>query len=215
MDIIERYLPYKVLLFLCVSLLVLFGVVFSFTNFDNRKESVLDCPTITEEKEETSIAKIKVDIKGYVKKPGVYELVDTAIVNDLIKLAGGIKSGGTTDNINLSKILKNEDVVVILSKKELKEQNTKPISSTTFENRTDLSEQQSSGVLPSDAAPKKVSLNQATKEELMTLSGIGESKALLIIEYRKKTPFQNITDIMNVSGIGESIYEKIKDNITI
>ena len=49
----------------------------------------------------------------------------------------------------------------------------------------------------------------------MTLNGIGESKALAIIEYRALTPFKEITEIMNVSGIGESVYEKIKDSITV
>ena len=49
----------------------------------------------------------------------------------------------------------------------------------------------------------------------MTLSGIGEAKALSIIEYRTKTPFKDIAEIMNISGIGESVYEKIKDYITV
>ena len=62
---------------------------------------------------------------------------------------------------------------------------------------------------------KKISLNTATKDELMTLSGIGESKALAIIEYRSNKLFESIEEITNVSGIGKSLYEKIKDNITL
>ena len=62
----------------------------------------------------------------------------------------------------------------------------------------------------------KVSLNNATLEELMTLSGIGESKAKAIIKYREEeNVFKSIEDIMNISGIGTSLFEKIKDNITI
>ena len=61
----------------------------------------------------------------------------------------------------------------------------------------------------------KVSLNKATKEELMTLKGIGESKAKLIIEYREKTPFKSIEELLNVKGIGKTMFEKIKDNISI
>ena len=62
----------------------------------------------------------------------------------------------------------------------------------------------------------KVSINTASKEELMTLSGIGEAKAGAIIEYREKNGnFASIEDIKNVSGIGDAIFEKIKDNITI
>ena len=62
----------------------------------------------------------------------------------------------------------------------------------------------------------KLSINEASKEELMTLNGIGESKALSIIEYRNTNgSFKNIEEIKNVSGIGDAAYEKIKDNITV
>ena len=49
----------------------------------------------------------------------------------------------------------------------------------------------------------------------MTLNGIGESKADAIIAYREETPFESIEDIKNVSGIGDSIFEDIKDHITV
>ena len=65
-------------------------------------------------------------------------------------------------------------------------------------------------------AISKISLNNATISELMTLSGIGESKAKAIIEYREKNNgFKSIEELKNVSGIGNSTYEKIKDKITI
>ena len=62
---------------------------------------------------------------------------------------------------------------------------------------------------------KLVNINTATKEELMTLNSIGEAKALKIIEYRNKNKFEKTEDILNVSGIGNSIFEKIKNNITV
>ena len=62
----------------------------------------------------------------------------------------------------------------------------------------------------------KVNINMATKEELMTLSGIGESKADSIIQYREQQgKFQNIEDIMNISGIKDGLFQKIKDYITV
>ena len=61
----------------------------------------------------------------------------------------------------------------------------------------------------------KISINSATKEELMTLPGIGEKTALKIIEYRKAQAFKSIEDIKNVKGIGDKKYEKIKDLIVI
>lgn len=60
-----------------------------------------------------------------------------------------------------------------------------------------------------------ININTATKEELLTLTGIGESKADAIITYREKTPFTKVEDIKNVAGIGESVYEEIKNNITV
>ena len=68
----------------------------------------------------------------------------------------------------------------------------------------------------SSSSNTKISLNHATKEELLTLTGIGESKANLIIEYRNQNGgFKTIEEIKNVKGIGDKMFEKIKDNITI
>lgn len=62
----------------------------------------------------------------------------------------------------------------------------------------------------------KISINTATKEELMTLTGIGESKAKDIVDYREKNgPFKTIEELMKVNGIGENIFAQIKENITI
>ena len=62
---------------------------------------------------------------------------------------------------------------------------------------------------------KKVNINKASKEELTTLTGIGDSIASRIISYREKTPFTSIEELKKISGIGEKVYEKIKDFITV
>lgn len=55
-----------------------------------------------------------------------------------------------------------------------------------------------------------ISLNNATKEQLMTIKGIGDKTADKIIEYRQKTPLYNLEDITNISGIGEKTYLRIR-----
>lgn len=220
MDFILKYLQGKIFLFGLIILLG-FANVFSVFYFLNREEKMEpcvceECPIVSAEEKKVS-SKIKVDLKGYVKKPGVYEVENETIVNDLIKLAGGLKTNATTENINLSKKLKDEDVVIILSKTELKKQQQSSTVLPTGSTSTNVKSESSAPTTSTSVenANRKVCLNTASKEELMTLTGIGESKALAIIEYRTNTSFKDITEIMNVSGIGESVYEKIKDSITV
>ena len=158
---------------------------------------------------------IKIDIKGEVKKPGVYEVAEDMNVNDAIKIAGGLKKGASTDNINLSKTLKNE-MVIIISKK-LKENIKNAIKNDALPSSSEVIGE----IKNSDAnniqndSNKLISLNKGSLDELMTIPGIGEQKAKQIIEYRNSNEFTSIEDIKNVSGIGESLFEKIKDYITI
>ena len=174
--------------------------------------------------------KIKVDIKGYVKKPGVYELTDGSIINDVITLAGGLKANASTDNLNLSKKLTDEMVIIVYSQSEVSKM-TKPVSTTSCtcptENITDCTKDKASVVEKSDAktesnlsssdanSNKKLNLNQATLAELMTVSGIGEAKAKSIIAYREEKAFTSIDELKNISGIGDKLFEQIKDYFTI
>ncbi len=199
---------YYILIGIIVALII---GVFSITNMYQEK----DTPSISLVEEETTIVEesintFYVDIKGSVNKPGVYKVDDQMIVNDLIKLAGGLTKNAYTKNINLATKLKEGMVVYVYSKNEL----TNTTSTTTilndayysYEPTTTSSEVKVSG---------KVNINTATKEELMTVSGIGESKAIAIIDYRKNNKFNSIEDIKNVSGIGESLFAKIKEYITV
>lgn len=70
-------------------------------------------------------------------------------------------------------------------------------------------------VVPKQTETKKISLNSATLEELDTLKGIGPAVAKRIIEYRSAEPFRSIEEIKNVKGIGDKLFEKIKDSIAL
>ncbi|MFU2157681.1 helix-hairpin-helix domain-containing protein [Caldisericum sp. AR60] len=145
--------------------------------------------------QELSPQKIKVYVTGEVKHPDVYELQENSIIKDAITLAGGVTENADLIAINLAKKLTDGEEVIVPAK----------------ENSTS-----NSTVSASNAKTGKININSATKEELMTLPGIGEVKANAIIDYRTKNgPFKSIHDIVNVSGIGEKTFEKIKDLITV
>jgi len=196
-------------------------------NIEVREEQVqkvsVNDSKINEKIEEEKL--ISVDVKGAVKKAGVYSLKEGSIVNDVLKLAG-LKSNATTKNINLSKKLINEMVIVIYTKSELKRLNEVSIADCVS-TEVDISNCEGSSVIVPNGSNTTsqssnnqdtafINLNKANKEQLMTLTGIGESKALAIIKYREdNNGFKSIEEVMNVSGIGEALYNKIKDSITV
>lgn len=165
---------------------------------------------------------IKVDVKGAVLNPGVYELPDESRVSDAILKAGGLRSDADTSMINLGKKLVDEMVLIIYTQEEiekLKKGNTiiqyidKECVCPSIKNDGCIEEEKTES---NHNTSSKISINHATLKELMTLDGIGESKAKAIIEYRGTNgPFQSLSDLTKVSGIGASTYEKIKDQITL
>ena len=167
--------------------------------------------------------KYMVDIKGEVQTPGIYELESSSRVIDVINEAGGLTENADTTVINLSKKISDEMVIIIYSKWQVEHwKETKEQGKYLQEQCISQKEEQAKNDACIDdteentnSTPSIININTATKEELMTLTGIGESKAEAIISYREKTAFTKIEDIKNVSGIGDSIYEDIKNNITV
>ncbi len=197
---------------------------------DASAEEAFQCPVETldmseYEDEEEDSDKIRVDIKGAVRNPGVYELETGSVVNDLIKVSGGLMSNADTSNLNLSKKLANEMVIIVYTKDEVKEMKQNDtlgdanITDELNENSSIIggsSETSTSKKITSSKTNGKVNLNTASKEELETLNGIGSSKAESIIQYRSTCgAFRTIEDIKNISGIGDALYAKIKDYITV
>lgn len=170
-----------------------------------------------EAKKETKLDyDIYVDIKGEIINPGVYKLSKGTRVNELIKIAGGLKRGADTSYINLSKILKDEEVVVIYNVNVLRKEEQKARDRLI----NDLCKERIKNdacILDKDISKtnKVVNINTASKEELMTLKGVGEAMAQKIIDYRSKNKFTNKEDLKKVSGIGDAFFDKIKENITI
>lgn len=207
--------------YIIAAVIVLVIVVFSYVFMLDKKEvvaeSVLTDSITSKEPEKESDTFIYVDIKGSVKKPGVYKVSSESIVNDVITLAGGFTKNAYTKNINLSKKVKDEMVIYIFSKNEMTTKETISIKNDTIVTTEVINYDNciKNEVTEEDTNSSLVNINTASKEELMSISGIGSSKADLIITYRQNTPFTKIEDIMNVSGIGENLFEKIKKYITV
>lgn len=191
------------------------------------KSSLLSEPMIEEECADAFF----VEIKGAVKKPGVYKVNNDNIINDVVNMAGGFNKKAYTKNINLSRKVSPELVIYVFTETEYKKANTKVVQNICDCSTYDISNCTNNSVSEivssnkdtsfsddneDDTKGKLININSALKEELMTLSGIGEAKANDIIEHRNtKGQFKNIEDIKNVSGIGDSLFEKIKNNITV
>lgn len=204
---------------LCILLVTLLGIFYIISFFFNKE--TIEADTIVEEnvvaEVKETVERIKIDIKGAIKNPGVYEVSDDARVMDVINLAGGLKKNANTDYLNLAKLVEDEMIIWIYTDNEIKKFEESNIKYEYVEKECNCPDVSNSACIDTSDSKidGKVNINTATLEELMTLTGIGESKALSIIEYREKTPFTSIEDIKNVSGIGDSAFEKIKDNITI
>lgn len=158
-----------------------------------------------DQKEDTERAReteIYVHVCGCVKKPGVYRLHFGARTQEAIDAAGGFSEKANQTAWNLAEVLQDGMQVYIPSKDEAKEA---------------LNEEQSLGKdLSASQKEDTVNINTASKEELMTLPGIGESRADAVIACREeKGSFTSIEGIKDAAGIGDGIFNRIKDLITV
>lgn len=172
--------------------------------FENGKEDKLpsqDSVNMSKQMESKLEDKtIVVEIKGQVKKPDVYTIDENSIINDLIDLAGGVTENADLSNINRAKKLQNHEMIYIADKNDINNDYTQ---ATNMEN----------GSMDNEIL---VDINTATTDKLKTLNGIGDSKAKSIIEYREQNGgFKSIEEIKNVTGIGDKMFEKIKESITV
>lgn len=217
----------NIVLTLVFIIISLFVIGWSIKEEPEEKEIVKKDNIIKDEKKESKQEenlKIKVDIKGEIVNPGVYELTNKNNVIDVINMAGGLTDKSDTSNINLSKKLEDEMVIIVYSKQEIinmkeKEKiicppcNNACIKETDEKSKIDITENKNNEI---NEKNEKININTANNEDLQKLNGIGKAKADAIIDYRTKNGnFKQIEDIKNVQGIGDSAFEKIKDNITV
>ncbi len=232
---------YKYALITCLIIAILLtGVIMkrnlvSASQEEKTSEKFPIINTKEEVKEEDKTIKY-VEIKGAVYAPGVYPISDNARVTDIVKVSGGLTDEADTTLINMSRKLEDEDVIIIYTKEEVasaseklepivkvidkecicpKVTNDACLKDTNDEKDSGTSSSSNDNSTITDDKKGLVNINTASVEELMTLTGIGESKAKAIIEYRTQNGnFKTPEDITNVKGIGEAVYAKIKAYIT-
>lgn len=168
---------------------------------DLQEEHTKSADTTEEKKQQTEqVTEIYVQIDGAVKKPGVYTFSEESRVYELIEAAGGLLPEAYDLGINQAKRLADGEKIYVYTKEEI-------------ENGAGTTDTQNPRGQTDDG---KVNINTASVEELMTLSGIGETRAKDIIAYRNAHgAFSLPEDLKNVSGIGDSTYNKIADAIIV
>ena len=186
----------KLIIIIVIMILAGLGFYKSNNSDDEVDQNLLQFANTNIEETANNPKEIYVHIDGEVINPGLYKLTTNDRVNDLLVIAGGATDKASLKDINLAKRLEDEMKIYIPSKDE------------NLSN--EVSDQ--SGISSSSG---KVNINTATRDELKTLPGIGDSRADEIIRYRENTGFSKIEDIKNISGIGDKTYEKLKELISV
>lgn len=230
MKTIKKNLKWITIVIVVIIVIIAFYIKCTLLTNNNKEsspeENKILIEEVTETKEETvQPTLVYVDIKGAIQNPGVYEIEENKKVIDVVQLAGGLTEQADTSMVNLAKKVSNEMVIIIYTMEEVKKALAQESIAKIVDNQcicpkinndACLEQNTETSETTVDNEDQKININTATIDELLTLSGIGESKAKAIIEYREANGnFQKIEDIMEVPGIGEALYEKIKANITI
>lgn len=197
----------KTIIFIILIIIILIGKnIYNSTQKYNNNVDVNQV-VVNETKDEKEIEEkiIAVHITGAIKKAGVIRIEENSRIEDVIEKAGGLTEDADITNVNLAFIV--EDGVKIR------------IPSTNDKDEIDIvTESSGSEVIDGNDETSNglININKASQAELETLNGIGPSLALKIIEYREQNgKFKTISDIKNVSGIGENKFNNIRDFIDV
>ena len=217
-DLIEKAKQYKIAL----SLGLLGAIVAGFLLLQGRDQGGTDVQQLTEQtsssssymneksnksneisQTETEDQLVTVDVKGAVKKPGVYQLQSNSRVHDALEKAGGLTDEADLKSVNQAQKLSDEAVVYVAKVGE----NAVDVTASTPTSATSGTGQIKSAL---------VNLNTATEADFQTISGIGQKRAQDIIAYREANGrFKSVDELKNVSGIGAKTLEKLKEYVTV
>nr|WP_288546656.1 helix-hairpin-helix domain-containing protein [uncultured Blautia sp.] len=178
---------------------------------DNESEAVSD--------KEMQQAMIYVDVCGAVANPGVFQLAAGSRVFQAIEAAGGYLPEAALTCVNRAGVLTDGQQLYILTQEEMERQGLDPAEmakASDGQMNGSAGTGQNTGVATQVQQDNRININTADEAQLTTLTGIGATRAQAIIAYREENgPFAAIEDIMNVQGIKEGTFAKIKDEIVV
>ena len=204
-DLIKKYLKRKIiLLIIFLGIVIILLGCFFYAKKDSDEiiaEDILidNQNTIQESVKNTNT--IKVHVAGCVQSQGIIELEEGSRIADAIDKVGGLTANASTKNVNLAYVLQDGEKIYIpsLAEEQIADEEIQIISSASGSNDNG-----------------KVNINKASITELQKISGIGESTAKKIIEYRNTNgKFKSIEDLKNIQGIGDKKYDSIKEEVTV
>ncbi|QWT16973.1 ComEA family DNA-binding protein [Collinsella sp. zg1085] len=158
------------------------------------------------EEEPKLTQELVVDVSGAVHSPGVVHLGEGSRVADAITAAGGVRDDAALDAINQAAPVVDGSKVVVPT-----------IQDSTAGTTSKLSKGESAPEQTNTSAGSShININQANRDQLLSLPGVGPNTADAIVQNRETYgPFKNVDDLMRVPGIGKKKFEKLKDSITI
>ena len=180
-------------------------------DIDNGSEAVSD--------KEMQQAMIYVDVCGAVANPGVFQLAAGSRVFQAIEAAGGYLPEAALTCVNRAGVLTDGQQLYILTQEEMERQGVDPAEmagASDGQMNGSAGTGQNTGMTAQVQQDNRININTADEAQLTTLTGIGATRAQAIIAYREENgPFAAIEDIMNVQGIKEGTFAKIKDEIVV
>ena len=169
--------------------------------------------------EETQPEMIYVDVCGAVANPGVFQLAAGSRVFQAIEAAGGYLPKAVQNCVNRAGVLTDGQQLYILTQEEMEQQGLDPAEmagASDGQMNGSAGTGQNTGIAAQAQQDNRININTADVTQLTTLTGIGATRAQAIIAYRQENgPFAAIEDIMNVQGIKEGTFAKIKDEIVV
>ena len=194
--------------------------------------SVAEAAEADTEQDRAGTERLTVFVCGAVNKPGVYLLPAGSRANAAVEAAGGFRQDADTEWCNLAQVVNDGQKLRIYSISETKvlqsegfAEDDADYSSLTAQavpginvagGLTDSASSPDSGLRSGIGMDGRINLNSASKEQLMTLPGIGETRAEAILSWRRQHgSFSDISQIKEISGIGDAIFNQIRDYITV